>query len=190
MELWLSKGNIEFKNITVFYLNLNLNIISNQKIIIYGHIDRFVILSYQIYYKLMFKLVTKIILNNIDIKKVRLDNTVLSPSHKIHYYYQIKPYEQSFKSFLQGAAGIDNLSGTASDSILYNYHPILDKPLASYPELSVGQGQLLALYRTLIKAQKAQYTRCKPVVLLNKVTSSLNSITELIIYNIIDNEFI
>ncbi|TGO69830.1 hypothetical protein BOTNAR_0006g00160 [Botryotinia narcissicola] len=92
-------------------------------------------------------------------------------------------------SFLQGAAGIDNISGTASDSMPYNYHPILDKPLASFPELSVGQGQLLALCRALIKAQTAQHVGRKPVVLLDEVTSSLDSMTESIIHGIIDDEF-
>jgi ATP-binding cassette subfamily C (CFTR/MRP) protein 1 len=66
---------------------------------------------------------------------------------------------------------------------------ILDTKLSSFPELSVGQEQLFALSRALVKAQSAQDSGRKPVVLLDEVTSSLDPTTESIIYGIIDEEF-
>lgn len=58
-----------------------------------------------------------------------------------------------------------------------------------FSELSVGQGQLLALCRALVKAQTAQCLGRKPVILLDEVTSSLDPATESIIHGIIDDEF-
>lgn len=95
--------------------------------------------------------------------------------------------------FLQGAPGGEEGFGVDSESGIHNLasdqHPILDRNLSSFPELSVGQGQLLALCRALIKAQTAECFGRKPVVLLDEVTSSLDSVTESIIHGIIDDEF-
>ena len=80
-------------------------------------------------------------------------------------------------------------SGSAIDVSPSSQHPILDKKLSMFPELSVGQGQLLALCRALVKAQTAQCFGRRPVVLLDEVTSSLDPATESIIHGIIDDEF-
>jgi ABC-type multidrug transport system fused ATPase/permease subunit len=67
-------------------------------------------------------------------------------------------------------------------------HPILDKELSGFQELSVGQSQLFALCRALIKANVVRDTGVKPVVLLDEVTSSLDAVTESTIHGIIDEE--
>lgn len=74
----------------------------------------------------------------------------------------------------------DNLGGD---------HPIIDTKLSLLPELSVGQCQLFGLCRAIIKIKSVEYERVKPVVLLDEVTSSLDSVTESVIHSIIDEEF-
>ncbi|KAI0430891.1 putative ABC transporter [Xylaria sp. FL1042] len=68
-------------------------------------------------------------------------------------------------------------------------HHILDRKLSLFQELSVGQCQLFALCRTLVKAASLRRSGLKPVILLDEVTSSLDSVTESTMYRIIDNEF-
>lgn len=66
---------------------------------------------------------------------------------------------------------------------------ILDRPLAQFPELSVGQAQLFALSRALIKAAALRRrSGARPVALLDEATSSLDAATESAIYRIIDEE--
>jgi ABC-type multidrug transport system fused ATPase/permease subunit len=68
-------------------------------------------------------------------------------------------------------------------------HPILDQKVSLFPKLSVGQCQLLALCRALVKANSLQRSGVKPVVLLDEVTSSLDPVTESTINRIINDEF-
>jgi ATP-binding cassette subfamily C (CFTR/MRP) protein 1 len=95
--------------------------------------------------------------------------------------------------FLRSTAEVEEWSktelGFAIDIPLSSQHNILDKKLSMFSELSVGQGQLFALCRALVKAQTAQSFSRKPVVLLDEVTSSLDPTTESIIHGIIDLEF-
>ncbi|KAK8006062.1 ABC transporter [Apiospora marii] len=66
---------------------------------------------------------------------------------------------------------------------------LLDRQLAQFPEMSVGQTQLFALSRALIKAATLlQRLGARPVVLLDEATSSLDTATESAIYRIIDEE--
>lgn len=68
-------------------------------------------------------------------------------------------------------------------------HQFLDRKISSLPELSVGQCQLFALCRALLKAEMTRSSGCRPVVLLDEATSSLDSATEETIHRIIDEEF-
>lgn len=77
---------------------------------------------------------------------------------------------------------------------------VLDLPLRSQPTLSVGQSQLLAIARAIIKKQLSRefqmYTDneeasvVKPIVLLDEITSSMDGTTESKVYDIIDSEFL
>lgn len=71
----------------------------------------------------------------------------------------------------------------------FGEHSILDQKISQFQELSVGQCQLFALSRALIKASSLRCFVVKPVVVLDEVTSSLDSDTESTIYRIIDEEF-
>lgn len=68
-------------------------------------------------------------------------------------------------------------------------HPVLDQKLLTFPQLSGGQRQLFSLSRALVQL----YTSCrygtKPIILLDELTSALDSDTESIIHRIIDEEF-
>jgi ABC-type multidrug transport system fused ATPase/permease subunit len=68
-------------------------------------------------------------------------------------------------------------------------HPILDQKISIFQELSVGQRQLFALCRALVKASSLRHSGVKPVVVLDEVTSSLDPVTETTIHRIIDEEF-
>ncbi|TGO29604.1 hypothetical protein BPAE_0013g00560 [Botrytis paeoniae] len=219
VESWPSKGNVEFKNITASYLsdsaalkNLSLSITSGQKIIVCGRTGSGKSTLLLTLLRLLELQSGQIILDDVDIKKVGLDilrqrcfitvsqDPLLLSNETLRFNLDPDALSSnetlisSLKrtelwSFLQGAARTDDISGTTSDITPYNYHPILDKPLSSFSELSVGQGQLLALCRALVKAQTAQHVGRKPVVLLDEVTSSLDSVTESIIHGIIDDDF-
>ncbi|TVY57487.1 ABC transporter FUM19 [Lachnellula cervina] len=77
----------------------------------------------------------------------------------------------------------------AIDVLKLGEHPVLDKKLSLFQELSVGQCQLFALCRALVKTISLRDSGVKPVVLLDEVTSSLDSDTESIIHRVIDEEF-
>ncbi|KAE8384470.1 P-loop containing nucleoside triphosphate hydrolase protein [Aspergillus alliaceus] len=68
-------------------------------------------------------------------------------------------------------------------------HPILDQKVSNFQELSVGQRQLFALCRALVKVSSLRHSGVKPVVVLDEVTSSLDPVTECTIHCIIDEEF-
>ncbi|KAH1335782.1 hypothetical protein KXV68_005239 [Aspergillus fumigatus] len=68
-------------------------------------------------------------------------------------------------------------------------HPILDQKVSIFQELSVGQRQLFALCRALVKVSSLRHSGVKPVVILDEVTSFLDPVTESTIHRIVDEEF-
>ncbi|KAB5513252.1 ABC transporter-like protein [Coniochaeta sp. 2T2.1] len=80
-------------------------------------------------------------------------------------------------------------SGPYPEPAVYRDHSILDQKLSSFSELSVGQGQLFALCRALVKVQSLRDDDAQPIILLDEVTSSLDLDTESAIHDIIDQEF-
>jgi ABC-type multidrug transport system fused ATPase/permease subunit len=71
----------------------------------------------------------------------------------------------------------------------FGEHPILDQKVELLQELSVGQCQLFAICRALVKAGALRALGVTPVVVLDEVTSSLDVATESTIYRIVDEEF-
>ncbi len=78
---------------------------------------------------------------------------------------------------------------------------LLDQEMASLPPLSIGQVQLFALARAVV--QNYSYTASngysdedaypdhpKPVLLLDEITSSMDSVTETAVFDIIESEFV
>ncbi len=85
------------------------------------------------------------------------------------------------------AQGHEN--GHDEDSGEYCDHPILDRAVSSFQELSAGQCQLFAFCRAIVKADILRAGGRMPVVLLDEVTSSLDSEVESRVHRIIDREF-
>ncbi|KFY45085.1 hypothetical protein V495_03127 [Pseudogymnoascus sp. VKM F-4514 (FW-929)] len=75
------------------------------------------------------------------------------------------------------------------DISAFSEHPVLDKKVSLLQALSVGQCQLFALCRALIKVNTVQCAGRKPVILLDEVTSCLDFAMESTIHGIIDEEF-
>jgi ABC-type multidrug transport system fused ATPase/permease subunit len=84
---------------------------------------------------------------------------------------------------------LESDASNAIDISAFGEHPILDKKASLLRELSVGQCQLFALCRALIKVNTVRCAGVKPVILLDEVTSSLDFATESTIHDIIDDEF-
>ncbi|KAK3192091.1 hypothetical protein K4F52_001718 [Lecanicillium sp. MT-2017a] len=68
-------------------------------------------------------------------------------------------------------------------------HPVLDQKLLTFPQLSGGQRQLFSLSRALVQLYTSRRYGTKPIILLDELTSALDSDTESIIHRIIDGEF-
>lgn len=78
---------------------------------------------------------------------------------------------------------------------------LLDQEMASLPPLSIGQVQLFAIARAIV--QNYSYSASngysdddsypdqpKPILLLDEITSSMDSATETAVFNIIESEFV
>ncbi|KAI1121698.1 putative ABC transporter [Nemania abortiva] len=91
--------------------------------------------------------------------------------------------------FFGGNAHYDKKAGVATGSLSSGKHSVLDQKISQVQELSVGQYQLFAVCRALVKVSSLRRSGIKPVVLLDEVTSSLDPDTESAIYQIVDNEF-
>lgn len=92
-----------------------------------------------------------------------------------------------FEHFAErGGTGTANL-GSGNDTVVEG-HPILDQRVSAFPELSVGQSQLFALCRALVKVHLLRDEGVRPIILLDEVTASLDAATEAAIHDIIDEE--
>lgn len=73
---------------------------------------------------------------------------------------------------------------------------ILDSEFSALPVLSVGQQQLLAMARAIVRKHalaESDYPGAdapRPILLLDEATSSLDSVTEAAIYDVLESEFI
>ena len=152
----------------------------------------------------------KIELDGIDIKQVRLDllrqrcfiavsqDSLVLSNESLRF--NLDPDASASDDIIIGAltkAGLwshfsasDTHNGGAIINISgFGEHPVLDQKISLFQELSVGQCQLFALSRALVKVISLRRSGIKPVVVLDEVTSSLDSDTESTIYRIIDDEF-
>jgi ABC-type multidrug transport system fused ATPase/permease subunit len=97
-----------------------------------------------------------------------------------------------WKHFLAGetdVGGGEMAHPATNISSSFGEHPILDQKISMFQELSVGQCQLFAVCGALVKVRSLRGSGVKPVILLDEVTSSVDSTTESTIYRIIDDEF-
>ncbi|KAI0889767.1 ABC transporter [Annulohypoxylon maeteangense] len=109
---------------------------------------------------------------NVDPTETLSNDTIIEVLSKVYLW-------QHFSSNLdEDELGDDNAST----------HLILDRTLTSLPPLSVGQRQLLALARALLQVYVVNTSGAKPIILLDEATSSLDSSTEKVILDIINEE--
>ena len=88
-----------------------------------------------------------------------------------------------------GDTRIEAKTNTVTKAAGLHEQLILDRKVLSFKELSVGQCQLFALCRALVKASSLRNFGLRPVILLDEVTSSLDTTTEVTINRIINDEF-
>ncbi|KAH9897277.1 ABC transporter [Xylariomycetidae sp. FL2044] len=112
---------------------------------------------------------------NVDPTESLSNDTIIETLVKVKLWEHLSSTEDS-------AADAEHHSGVSS------MHPILDVPLLSLPQLSSGQGQLLALARALLHVHRLSTGGARPIILLDEATSSLDPDTELLILDIIDRE--
>ncbi|TVY42741.1 ABC transporter [Lachnellula subtilissima] len=193
--------------------NISLNINAGQKLIICGRTGSGKSTLLLTLLRLLELQAGKIEIDGIDIKHVRLDvlrercfiavsqdplllsnETLrfnLNPDASVSDEIVIDAVRKAglWAHFFPDERHLGEETGHAIDISALGEHPVLDKKLLLFQELSVGQCQLFALCRALIKAISSRCTGAKPVVLLDEVTSSLDSDTESIIHRVIDEEF-
>ncbi|TVY93597.1 ABC transporter [Lachnellula willkommii] len=193
--------------------NISLNINAGQKLIICGRTGSGKSTLLLTLLRLLELQAGKIEIDDIDIKHVRLDvlrercfiavsqdplllsnETLrfnLNPDASISDEIVIDALRKTglWSHFFTGDRHLGEETGHAINIPEPGEHPVLDKKLSLFQELSVGQCQLFALCRALVKAISLRGSGVKPVVLLDEVTSSLDSDTESIIHRVIDEEF-
>ncbi|KAI1107946.1 ABC transporter [Jackrogersella minutella] len=213
-ETWPSSGTIEFRDLTAAYnkentvlKNISLRIKSGQKVILCGrtgsgkssllltllrlldmksgsivvddvniaHVPRSVIRE-----RCFVTVPQEPLFFNQETLRFNVDPTgTLSNDTIIEALYKVNIW-QHFNTILDRERPCDAPAST---------HPILDRTLTSFPPLSVGQGQLLALARALLQVYVIDTSGARPIILLDEATSSLDLVTENLILKIIHEEF-
>ncbi|KAK4073997.1 hypothetical protein Trihar35433_3471 [Trichoderma harzianum] len=109
--------------------------------------------------------------------------------------FNLDPYSIVSDEILQMAlqkVGIWSALSSRSDTS----EEVLNSEFSTLPVLSVGQQQLLAMARAIVRKHalaKSDYPGAdtpKPILLLDEATSSLDSATEAAIYDVLESEFI
>ncbi|EED19895.1 multidrug resistance protein, putative [Talaromyces stipitatus ATCC 10500] len=211
---WPSRGNIEFKNITASYQsrsvalrNLSLNIPAGQKLVVCGRTGSGKSTLLLTLLRLLELQSGKIELDGIDIRSMRLDllrqrcfitvsqDPLLLPNETLRFNLDLDcsvPDDALvdaltdaglWSHFYEGSRQLDGEGATIVDiSDSDDNHPILN-------QLSIGQCQLFAICRAVLKAKLLLQYGVKPVIILDEVTSSLDIETESTVYRIVDSEF-
>ncbi|KAI0127391.1 putative ABC transporter [Xylariales sp. AK1849] len=215
-ENWPFRGQIEFKDITAAYhsesaaiKNLSLDVSPGQKLIICGRTGSGKSTLLLTLLRLLELRSGKIKLDGVDIKHVRLEllrqrcfitvcqDPLILPEETLRF--NMDPDNSGSDEALIAALITVGLSshfvetgkrkeGGICDSG-FDKHLILDDKFSSFQELSVGQTQLFAICRTLVKARALRATGVMPVVVLDEITSSLDVTTESTIYRVVDEDF-
>ncbi|KAI0814233.1 putative ABC transporter [Xylaria sp. FL0064] len=218
-ENWPFKGHVEFKNVTASYLSsstalrdVNLSIPAGQKLVVCGRTGSGKSTLLLTLLRLLELKSGKIEVDGVDIKGVNIDllcrrcfisasqDPLLLSNETLRFnldpdtsvsdetVIEILTKAGLWPHFLadKSHSGKKRVTRHISAS---DEHGILDRKISHFQELSVGQCQLFALCRALVKVASLRRSGIKPVILLDEVTSSLDSVTESIMYRIIDDEF-
>ncbi|KAG2005232.1 hypothetical protein GB937_008929 [Aspergillus fischeri] len=193
--------------------NLSLNVTAGQKLIVCGRTGSGKSTLLLSLLRLLEVQSGQIELDGMDIRQVRLDllrrrcfvsvsqDPLLLPNETLRF--NLEPDELMpddalvdalnraglWSHFLEGQMHSGGDPTTVLEISGSGEHAILDQKLSIFPKLSIGQCQLLALCRALVKTNSLQRSGVKPVVLLDEVTSSLDEVTGSTVHRIIDDEF-
>ncbi|KAI0189383.1 putative ABC transporter [Xylaria flabelliformis] len=208
---WPQRGHIQLKNVTASYQpenialkDLNLDIPAGQKLVVCGRTGSGKSTLLLTLLRILELQAGRIEIDNIDIKQVALEvlrqrcfitvsqDPLLLLNETLRF--NLDPGASAIDETIIAALSKARLSSHFSTDTSNNFasrreHPILDQKMSLFPELSVGQCQLFAVCRALVKASFLERSGIKPIVLLDEATSSLDSVTESAIYRIIDEEF-
>ncbi|KAI1499120.1 putative ABC transporter [Biscogniauxia marginata] len=193
--------------------NLSLNISAGQKIVICGRTGSGKSTLLLMLLRILELKSGKIELDGIDIKQVRLDvlrqrcfvavsqdplllsnETLrfnLDPGTSVSDETIVDALTKAglWLHFFAGTTHFEGDTATAIDNLGFREYDILYQKISMFQELSIGQCQLFAVCRALIKVISLRRSGLQPVIVLDEVTSSLDSTTESTIYRITDEEF-
>ncbi|KAI0156771.1 putative ABC transporter [Xylariaceae sp. FL1272] len=201
---WPSKGQIKFDNITASYRpgsialdNVSLDITAGQKLIVCGRTGSGKSSLLLTLTRLLELQSGHIEIDGIDIKRVKLDflrtrcfvaatqDPLILPHETLRF--NLDPSMSASNNDI-----LEALEKTRLSKHLFptgSSHARFDQRLSLFQDLSVGQCQLFAVCRAVIKASLLRREGIKAVILLDEVTSSLDHVTEAIIHNILEDEF-
>ncbi|AEO59860.1 hypothetical protein MYCTH_2308466 [Thermothelomyces thermophilus ATCC 42464] len=120
-----------------------------------------------------FLLPSETLRSNLDPERLLGDDYIIIDTLKrVGLWSHFSPAGQSSKEYYRGDG-----------------HPILDQKLSSFSAFSAGQAQIFTLCRGILKAEALRADGGRPVVLLDEVTSALDSSTEWAVQRIFEAEF-
>ncbi|KAK8149644.1 hypothetical protein G3M48_006221 [Beauveria asiatica] len=208
--------NASYNSESLALRNIDLRILAGQKVVVCGRTGRYVmnflLLNYLALLRLLELQSGQIRLDGIDIRHVSLqslrqvcfitasqDALVLANES---LRFNLDPDNSASEGSLILALEKSGLWShfnpaviSARDGSVATEEPgdqngrILDQKVSEFPLLSGGQFQLFSLSRALVKLESSRQLGLKPVVLLDELTSSLDTTTELAIHRVIDEEF-
>ncbi|KAK8121363.1 hypothetical protein PG999_005483 [Apiospora kogelbergensis] len=203
-ESWPTRGCLDLRGITASYRpgsvaiqNLSLGISAGQKLIVFGRTGSGKSTFLLTLLRLLELQSGSIELDGIDISQVSVDllrercfvtlsqDPLLLSNETVRF--NLDPDSSASDETIVSALTKTGLWAHFRSSQLGG--AALDRQLAMFPEMSVGQMQLFALSRALVKAATLRRDAgTRPVVLLDEPTSALDAVTEAAIYRIIDEE--
>ncbi|KAI0410502.1 ABC transporter-like protein [Xylaria grammica] len=211
---WPPRGQLEIKNISASYQatslvlkNVNLDVTAGQKLIVCGRTGSGKSTLLSVFLRLLELRSGTVELDGVDIKHVSLDvlrrrcfiavtqDALLMPNETLRF--NLDPDLSTPDDLITHALSKTRLlahfltgnTQLSAEAASFVDHPILDRKLSLFKELSVGQCQLFALCRALVKVISLRASGLKPVILLDEITSSLDTATESTVHRVIDDEF-
>ncbi|KAM3427341.1 hypothetical protein NHJ13734_009013 [Beauveria thailandica] len=216
---WPSQGRIEFTGVNASYnseslalRNIDLRILAGQKVVVCGRTGSGKSTLFSALLRLLELQSGQIRLDGIDIRHVSLQSLrqlcfitasqdALILAHETLRFNLDPDNSASEGSLILALEKLGLWSHfnpaviPARDGSVATEEPgdqngkILDQKVSEFPLLSGGQFQLFSLSRALVKLELSRQLGLKPVVLLDELTSSLDTTTELAIHRVIDEEF-
>ncbi|KAK0708156.1 putative ABC transporter [Lasiosphaeris hirsuta] len=216
LEYWPSRGTVNFDNITASYRAksvairaLNLRVEAGQRVVLCGRTGSGKSSMLLTLLRLLDLQSGTIELDGIDISTVPRDflrqqcfitvsqDPLLLPNETLRF--NLDPDDSLPEDILINGLRTTGLWGhfargytngnSGEGGEVSCEQPDFDMKVSSFRELSVGQCQLFAICRAVVKAEMLRSKGLWPVVLLDEVTSALDAAVESTVHSVIDQEF-